>query len=181
MLCNLSEAFYKPSSILTDFLEKQKNETIIAKKYEEKSKPEQEMKVLEKRDDSKIAEIVRDITLNNIMKDMVIAKDNKLDTHSMNCNNFLYHLQTCKLCRLYTKNLYKKEGEQNSQQVTTIGNILNFKGDMNDYMKMVINIVLIVIIIKVIVFVGSPGSGKSTFCNNHLKGYERVNRVYLIK
>lgn len=151
MLCNLNEAFYKPSSILTDFLEKQKNETMIAKKYEEKTKPEQEMKILEKKDDSKIAEIVRDITLNNIMKDMVLSKDNKLDIQSMNCNNFLYHLQTCKLCRLYTKNLYKKKNENNSQQITSIGNILNFKGDMNDYMKIIINIVLIVIIIKVII------------------------------
>lgn len=157
MLCNLNEAFYKPSSILTDFLEKQKNETIIAKKYEDKSKVEEDnmnnkINMVEKRDDSKIAEIVRDITLNNIMKDMVISKDNKIDTHSMNCNNFLYHLQTCKLCRLYTKNLYKKKESQiQTQQITSIGNILNFKGDMNDYMKIIINIVLIVIIIKVIV------------------------------
>jgi hypothetical protein len=153
MLCNLNEAFYKPSSILTDFLEKQKNETEIAKKYEDKTKSEDKYEKIitnDKKDESKIAEIVRDITLNNIMKDMVISKDNKIDTHSMNCNNFLYHLQTCKLCRLYTKNLYKKK-EDNKANITSIGNVLNFKGDMNDYMKIIINIVLIVIIIKVIV------------------------------
>ncbi len=142
MLCNLNEAFYKPSSILTDFLEKQKNETVIAKKYEDKIKLED--KKGEKKDDSKIAEIVRDITLNNIMKEMVLTKDNRVETHSMNCNNFLYHLQTCKLCRLYTKNLYKKKEEHSNlnpnSQITSIGNILNFKGDMNDYMKMIINI-----------------------------------------
>jgi hypothetical protein len=154
MLCNLNEAFYKPSSILTDFLEKQKNETEIAKKYEDKNKLEDkyEKKINEeKKDESKIAEIVRDITLNNIMKDIVLSKDNKIDTHSMNCNNFLYHLQTCKLCRLYTKNLYKKKAQQNNSSITSIGNVLHFKGDMNDYMKIIINIVLVVIIIKVIV------------------------------
>ena len=37
----------------------------------------------------------------------------------------------------------------------------------------------LMIYLKVIIFVGSPGSGKSTFCNNHLPNYERVNRDLL--
>jgi hypothetical protein len=148
MLCNLNDAFYKPSSILTDFLEKQKNETVLAKKYEEKIKEPEIHKEIIIKDDPKISEIVRDITLNNIVKDMMY-KDTKLDNHNMNCNNFLYHLQTCKLCRLYTKNLYKKK-QQNSSGYY-LNNMFNMKGDMNDYIKIIINIVLIVIIIKVII------------------------------
>jgi hypothetical protein len=148
MLCNLNEAFYKPSSILTDFLEKQKNEMVIAKKYTEQSKEPEINKEVIIKEDNKISEIVRDITLNNIMKDMMY-KENKLDQHSMNCNNFLYHLQTCKLCRLYTKNLYKKKTENNHS--ANMSNLFNMKGDMNDYIKLIINIVLIVIVIKVII------------------------------
>jgi len=149
MLCSLNDAFYKPSSILTDYLEKQKNELSLAKKYEEKTSPDKEIIVAQTpQREEKISEIVRDITLNNIMKDVLASRKPQQDgQYDMNCNHFLYHLQTCKLCKLYTKNLYKKKNYGKQEGILNM-----FKGgcDNGDMMKMIINIVLIIIVVKIV-------------------------------
>jgi hypothetical protein len=156
MLCSIKDAFYKPSSILTDFLEKQnKTDLAVSKYYNDTKNINSDFeKNLDKKNESKI--IINDGLKNNtqnlneiITNDLVneilenISKKNKQNMNMIDCKDVAYHLSICKLCNQYIKNNRKEKN------ILDLHNIFNLNNN-DSFFKIILYIVIIIVIYKIL-------------------------------